>query len=82
MDTDTALCERDQYKQWLEERNLECEKLERDKLELLAALQLLEELAGETVAELNAKCGLDNDTTTPTETARDAARAAIDRATN
>ena len=48
--------------------------------EMLEALELLEETAGETVAELNQKCGLDNDTTTITEVARDKARAVIARA--
>lgn len=44
---------------------------------LAKALELLEEVSGETVAELNDKCGLDNDTTTQTEVARDQARAAL-----
>lgn len=48
--------------------------------ELYEALELLEEVAGETVKELNDKCGLDNDTTTETEVARDCARLILSKA--
>lgn len=41
---------------------------------LFEAVELLEFTAGETVKELNDVNGLDNDTTTITETARDSAR--------